>query len=354
MSKIFSIPLNSLVDSNDFYEIYLPFLDKHKEYIYDVYFTCRVPPFLQDAMGMNIMEESFGSLFTNAMEIQNTIGIKVSATFNNINVSPSYNNLNIFIENLKPLYKNGLRSMTIPHTHWVAMGLKDNFPEMEIKNTILRKVSTAQDYVQCAEQGFDYVNVDRILMRDHEELKRIKKAQNHIKDKYDKIVKIALLANEGCLGRCPIMDEHYSYNNMMTMNDNQYFATEISSVSCTKWEKEDPAYLYKTADIPLFKEDWDELLEYVDIFKMHGRENPGKLMETMVIIKDYVKGKKVLGEKFVKDNSFSFYSKFIGIPQKRLDFWRDKIKVCKFQCWDCNYCNEISSYKDPNGKFQDY
>jgi hypothetical protein len=33
---------------------------------------------------------------------------------------------------------------------------------MEIKNTILRKVNTAQDFWYNAEQGFDYINVDSI------------------------------------------------------------------------------------------------------------------------------------------------------------------------------------------------
>ena len=36
-----------------------------------------------------------------------------------------------FIDNLKPLYEKGLRCITIPHGHWVAMGLKKHFPEME-------------------------------------------------------------------------------------------------------------------------------------------------------------------------------------------------------------------------------
>ena len=82
-----------------------------------------------------------------------------------------YDNYKLFVENLKPLYERGLRCITIPHAHWVVMGLHKEFPEMEIKNTILRKVSTGQDFIYAAEQGFDYINLDRILMRDIEELK---------------------------------------------------------------------------------------------------------------------------------------------------------------------------------------
>ena len=129
--------------------------------------------------------------------------------------------------------------MTIPHGHWVAMGLKDHFPEMHIKNTILRKVNTAQDFWYSAEQGFDYINVDRILMRDVEELKNIRRAQLMFQQKYGRYIEIALLTNEGCLGRCPVMDEHYSYNNLRKPNELPYFHHEISKVTCEhKWEDE--------------------------------------------------------------------------------------------------------------------
>ena len=135
-----------MLSEQAFTHVFYPFLKEHKDWIYDIYFTCRIPPFTQDAMGSIIDDNDRNSVFENAMMIQESLGIKVSATFNNFNVSPKHENYKLFIDNLKPLYEKGLRSMTIPHGHWVAMGLKDHFPEMHIKNTILRKVNTAQDF----------------------------------------------------------------------------------------------------------------------------------------------------------------------------------------------------------------
>jgi len=175
--KIFSIPFNPMLTEDMFVNKFYPFLERNKDWIYDIYFTCRIPPFTQDAMGAVFREEDRDVIFENAMIIQKALGIKISATFNNINVSPKFENYKLFVDNLKPLYEKGLRCITIPHGHWVAMGLKKHFPEMEIKNTILRKVATGQDFWYNADQGFDYINLDRILMRDVEELKNIKKAQ---------------------------------------------------------------------------------------------------------------------------------------------------------------------------------
>ena len=117
-----------MLNEQQFIHVFYPFLEKHKDWIYDIYFTCRVPPFTQDAMGSIITEDFRDAVFENAMYIQETLGIKVSATFNNFNVSPKYENYKTFVENLRPLYEKGLRSMTIPHGHWVAMGLKKEFP----------------------------------------------------------------------------------------------------------------------------------------------------------------------------------------------------------------------------------
>jgi len=358
--KIFSIPLNPILSEKYFYEEYFPFLEEYKDWIYDVYFTCRIPPFLQDAMGAVIPEEERLQITGNAMIIQRDIGITVCATFNNINVSSKYDNYKLFIENLKPLYEAGLRSAIVPHGHWLAMGLKDYFPEMEIKNTILRRVDTAQDFVLNAEQGFDYINIDRILMRDYDELSNIKRAQKFFEDKYGRYIKIALLTNEGCLGRCPVMDEHHQYNNLKQDDEFPYFRHEISKVTCAyKWEKEDPAFFLRAATIPPFKKEYDELLEYVDIFKMHGRDSTNRLLETIDIIKNYVKGEEIListqsdapvDKLAMKLPDTSHLVKFHnlvkhGIPYDEMEGWRNKIKRCKFQCWDCNYCDVIAKFK---------
>ena len=51
MAKHFSIPLNTKLPEEFVTQSFIPFLKEYKDYIYDIYFTCRMPPFQQDAMG---------------------------------------------------------------------------------------------------------------------------------------------------------------------------------------------------------------------------------------------------------------------------------------------------------------
>ena len=75
---MFSIPLNPKLNNiqlNHFYE----FCIKHKQHIYDIYFTCRMPPFEQDAMG-DVFENPM-DLIDVALKLQDATGIRMSATF---------------------------------------------------------------------------------------------------------------------------------------------------------------------------------------------------------------------------------------------------------------------------------
>jgi len=334
---MFSIPLNPKLSHNQFNE-FAQFVSDHKPLIRDVYFTCRIAPFHQDAMG-DVFTNDTDDLIENAFIIQDKVGVQISATFNNIQVRPDQKNLNELIKNLRPLYERGLRSMTIPHTHWVMTGqLQHNFPLMEIKNTILREVATAADVAKQAEAGFNYINIDRDLMRNQDELIKIDK----VRKKYD--VKIALLANEGCVGSCPVMAEHFHFNSTRT-DGPQYFNDPISRVSCPKWDIKDPATPLKTATIAPWKEDWDELLQYIDVFKMHGRESIDQMSSTMDIIAKYKNNEEILFD------DFNGYINSKHLEGKPIKAWRQFIKNCKFDCWDCNKCDKL--YEAKNGKQQE-
>lgn len=338
MEKIFSVPLNPKLTESQFYD-FLEFLKNHRDLIADVYFTCRIPPFKQDAMGdIFILEEDNINAVRAALHIQETIGIPVSATFNNITVRPDQTNLDVFISNFKPIYDAGIRIATIPHTHWMATGqIKKAFPELYVKNTILRDVRTASEIVSLAKYGFDYINLDRDLMRDRDTLIRLKEAKIWISQNLNKRIKFSLLANEGCLGNCPMMVEHFEYNNTRDEPNPQYFADPISRVSCSKWDYTDPAISLKVADLPPWKEDWLEFINDlgIDVFKMHGREDVGRLQETMDMIRRWKSDEEILHYKFDE------YIEINNLKEKPIDIWRQKIKNCKFDCWECQYCDKI-------------
>ena len=332
--KVFSLPINPKTSEEFLNQIFIPFLIKHKESIFDLYFTCRMPPFVQDAMGDVFVSDTRGTTL-DAFYISQQTGIPLSATFNNIYVRPSQENLDLFIENFRPLYENGIRIATIPHTVWLMTGqIQKEFPELYIKNTILREVTRPNEIVSLAEAGFHYINLDRDLMRDRDSLMRIKKAKDYCAS-IGKPVKLSLLVNETCWGGCPIMPEHYHFNNTRDEGP-QFFNDPISRISCSKWNLEDPSWSLKAANLPPWKEDWEEFLELgIDVFKMHGRESAMRLQESMDMIERWNSNETIM---------FSHFNQYIddlSLKEKPIDMWRDKIKNCKFDCWDCNYCENV-------------
>ena len=75
MRKIFSVPLNPKLNEQQFVEFY-NFLATYKDYIRDVYFTSRIKPFMQDAMGdVFILEEYHRNSIEAALFIQKELGI---------------------------------------------------------------------------------------------------------------------------------------------------------------------------------------------------------------------------------------------------------------------------------------
>lgn len=344
MRKIFSIPFNPKLSPEQFEEFY-NFCQTYKDWIADIYVTIRIPPFNQDAMGDHFASTNdYVSLIENAINLQTHLGIPVSATFNNIEVRPTQKNLDLFIQNFKPLYDAGIKVVTIPHTHWMATGqIKSAFPELFVKNTILREVRTAVEVVNLAKYGFDYINLDRDLMRDRDALLRIKQAKDWIKENLGKEIQLSLLANEGCLGACPMMVEHFEFNNTRDFEDPQYFNEPISRVSCPKWDFLDPAVFLKTANFPPWRSDWEEFLDDlgIDVFKMHGRESIPRLFETMDLVKRYAGGEELLYPEFDK------WVEESNLDSKPIELWREKIKTCKFDCWECQYCDKIHDKKSP-------
>lgn len=337
--KVFSIPINPKMDEKFIYETFVPFLNLHHQFIYDLYFTCRMPPFMMDAMGDVYQdEEMYRATTLNALKIAELSDLPLSATFNNIYVDTDMDNLRTWIRNFKPLYDAGVRTVTLPHTHWVASGLiQEVFPDLFIKNTILREVTRANEIVSLAKAGFHYINLDRDLMRDSDSLYQIKRAKDYC-ERIGLPVKLSLLANEGCWGGCPMMTEHYQYNcSKGPDNDVQYFSNEISIHSCQKWDSFDSAASLKAANLPPWKDDWVEIqnLYGIDVFKMHGREDMMRLKETVDIVERWAADEVLLFPQFDK------YIEDTELEEKPIEIWREKIKNCKFDCWDCNYCDSV-------------
>ena len=332
--RVFSLPINPKLSEEFVVNTFLPFLKEYKEYILDLYFTCRIPPFDQDAMGDTFLTPE--ALIESACYISNQSDIPLSATFNNIWVRPDQKNLDLWIKEFAPVYNSGVRVVTLPHTTWVSTGqIQAAFPELFIKNTILREVTKPSEIVQLAEAGFNYINLDRDLMRDREQLLRIQKAKDYCKF-LGKPVMLSMLVNETCWGGCPIMPEHYQYNSTRTKDDPIFFASPISRVSCSTWDIEHPEADLKQANLPPWREDWQEMLDVgIDTFKLHGRESMMRLQESMDLIKRWADEEEYMFPEYRK------YQEQLKMKESPLKRWREKIKTCKFDCWDCNYCEAV-------------
>ena len=106
MNKVFSLPINPKFNPQFIETKFLNFLKINKDYIFDLYFTCRMPPFTQDAMGEVFMSQDMElDVIEMARWLSDESGIPLSATFNNIYVRPDEKNLKAWITNFKELYE---------------------------------------------------------------------------------------------------------------------------------------------------------------------------------------------------------------------------------------------------------
>ena len=155
MAKIFSLPINPKLSETQFTE-FTDFCSKYKDYISDLYFTCRVAPFTQDAMGdVFALADDSQYMIDVALHIQERTGITVSATFNNISIRPTQENLDLWIESFKPLYAKGIRLCTLPFNHWLLTGqIQKEFPELEVRASILMDTKTSTDVYNVVSSGF--------------------------------------------------------------------------------------------------------------------------------------------------------------------------------------------------------
>ena len=65
-------------------------LNSFKDKIYDLNFTCRIPPFETDAMGANLSPMGNNVHFEQMIKIQETTGIQISADSCNTQMTPAH------------------------------------------------------------------------------------------------------------------------------------------------------------------------------------------------------------------------------------------------------------------------
>lgn len=328
----FSIPLWPGLSPEEIERDVYPFLEECKSVISDLYFTSRIAPFQTDAMGGIIVVEEVSTVTNNAFIISERFRIPLSPTFNNIALSPSYANYKTFVKNFRRLYDDGISVVTIPNTAWLRFGLKREFPELLVKNTILNRVQTASEVAMLYEEGFDYINLDRTLMRDARTLAECRTAKIAMERKLGRQLYLSLLYNEMCEGNCPVHQDHYTYNLNRTIKDPAYFASEMHVISpCKIKDENSDLWVLKAASIPSYYSHLEHLSNYIDVFKMHGRESRKTFYDTMALVTQF-KRRELIRDPYRKALSV--------LPERDRKIWLKTIRNCKFNCWKCTVCED--------------
>jgi len=331
----FSLPLWPGLSPEEIEGELYPFLDECADVIADLYFTARIPPFNTDAMGGLLVEDEIETVISNAIIIGETFGIPVSATFNNVQVNPSYENYLLFVKNFRPYFERGVKIITIPHTSWLKFGLKDEFPGLFVKNTILNKVNTAAEVAELFAAGFDYINLDRNLVRDESTLAEIARAKKVMSERLGKDLYLSLLYNEMCANNCSVQQDHYRFNLQRTFSGKTFFASELGRVApCKATTANDAAWVLKSASVPSFYSQLHRLSGLVDVFKMHGREDKQVFYDSLNIIRSFVRRQPIVDP----------YRKiFDRLSENDRKLWEATIRKCKFNCWKCALCDTLAN-----------
>ena len=312
--------------------------------IHDVNFTCHIPPFMVDAHGVLMSETENRLHLKHMVALQEKTGIRVTPVFNNIFVPNTYSALETFVDHFRRLYDLGIRSVCIPHLLWMKIGLfQKNFPDVKIKNTVLRRVKSGQDFWNHAEAGYDYINLAQSIVRDRDALMEVASAQRVFEKLTGRHILTSIITGEGCLGACPIQDEHYLHTMSHPAIHNNEKNTDIfrypQKFSCLSTTDPSLVSSLTSLGLPPFRDDLEEICAYFDIIKLVGRRAIQSLTDSIEAIAA------------IRDNDRPFALQ----PSEVIDFlaghdgryasvlakWRKKLKTCRYQCWQCEMCSEL-------------
>lgn len=316
-----------------------------KEFIYDDGIKyCKYG----NVMGVNASDEQVDYLF----KIQDELGISISLTLNSMTSPPDliYDQkvLKAFLSFLKKYYDRGLRVVTISDVHLMKTGiLQHNFPQMKFKNTVNHKVIDTQTFINYANLGYDFIQLDRSLNRNMNELKKIAK----VNKRYGK--KLYLLASEYCMYNCPFKHEHDTINQEI-LSTSGYFSgeTKLSYLSCDNWRMGAYGVMPRNGVdlIPKDKKALDEYFALVDVLKFSGRLVDLQRYKNKEGFGLYFEGESSLEEK--AKNEFKTRIRVTSLPSenypiderydtKEGEQLLDFLKTCKNECYDCHLCEKV-------------
>lgn len=239
------------------------------------------------------------------------------------------------IDNVHAVYDQGCTILTINNLLLLRdVEFRENIPQdMKIKVSINNKVSTLEEVEFLYKyNAIEHFILDRSINRNLDELKRINEWRQ------DKNITTTLLANEGCLTRCPWkstcdnMIATFSDYDVHEVND---LKLQHSSHFCSVHYENQPQDHLKS---PWISPTGVELYEpYADYIKLAGRMNP--IESLSVEIDSYLnRSGNININNVLPVNNENNLSRSI-VNDLEIHGYSAKVINCHNKCSQCNFCD---------------
>jgi collagenase-like PrtC family protease len=239
--------------------------------------------------------------------------------------------LNTKMEYLGLVHKEyGVEAVTIANPIYI-IEVRSRFPDIEICASVLADIDCVQRAVIYAKSGANVITPDVNINRDLKLLRQIKETTG---------AELKLMANEGCLYKCPFRKFHFNY---ISHKSKEIEPESLGfSSTCSQVTAMDPSQIMKSCWIR--PEDTGKYCEITSFFKIVGRD-----MTKSHLIRAT---KAYLTESFDGDlfdilcsNLFNFsqlYGAYLDNKSLSRCGFFEKVTSCNRNCSECHYCEKLA------------
>jgi collagenase-like PrtC family protease len=243
----------------------------------------------------------------------------------------------MLIENLRTIYNHGCTMLTFNNLMLLRdIEFREHIPPFKIKLSVNNKISTLDELKFLHDNvSLNYFILDRSINRNIDEIKRI---HNYTKDKN---IKLTLLAQEGCLTKCPF--KQTCDNMIATFHD--YDEHEVNDLRLQHSQKFCDAH-YQEKPEDLLKSPWISppglvvYEDYIDYVKLAGRGVNINIIKAS--FDAYLKRSAdiSLADLFASHH-YSETIKSISVFELEEKNYTNQTKSCRNRCADCDYCDRV-------------
>lgn len=145
-----------------------------------------------------------------------------------------------------------------------------------------------------------------------------------------------MVINEGCLGNCSFWEEHYQHSLTSDMCSNESTNKKgFSLIPQYSGCRDVKNICLRRTNLVAYKEDLDEVFDYVDIIKIGGRRHRVDAFKLIELL---------------SDDNYICHPLLQGIVDRGKDEevellkqWRKTTKNCGYQCWRCDLCTKLDN-----------